>query len=165
MSLRSEEWEYSMGFSHRDPNAHTRSTAHEQDRQRKREQYLESLSETEHEAYEKVEFCLAALGQYLVAIGEMPHITKEELHKHFPNFALAMGWDGSFYQQSDVGCPAVEISYPDNEGSFWLLNPYLDYSRLPQEEKKMVETEQARHAALEFLKVRFPRSNWDDVKL
>lgn len=166
MALCHDERDFAMGFTRRDPHAHRYSrSSTDREKEQARKLYLKSLTPHQKKAYDRIHICLRAIGQYLKATGDMVNITTRELHEHFPVFAKNMGWNGPLYRKIEESCRAVDISFPKTEGSFWFLNPYLDYDRSDDAEQKQVHTKKARRAARIFLEAWMPKWNWDEIKL
>jgi hypothetical protein len=130
-----------------------------------RRRYLASLSAHQKRAYNRVQLFLAAIGQYFVAKGEMTPIHHGELHRFFPDFAAAMGYRGTFYGRKEGRCRAIDISFPEKEGSVWFITPYDNYSRMDENARKSVHTKKARRAALNICKAWLPNWNWESVRL
>lgn len=166
MALCHDERDFAMGFTRHDPHgSRYEITASERRRAEERLQYLNSLKPEEKLAHERVEFCLAAVGQYFVAVGEMTPVHLSELHEHFPNFAKNMGFEGPLYAVESGRCPAIDISFPEREDTIWFLIPYFNFERLEEEAKKEAQKPEARAAALAFCKSWLPNWKWDEVKL
>ncbi len=164
MALCHDERDYAMGIAP-DPHARHGHSVSLRRRHEERRRYLASLTPHQKLAYERVEFCLQALGQYFYAMGHMTPIHLAVLHRHFPAFAQKLGYRGRFYRHQGRHCPAVDIAYPQGKNSFWFLTPYFDYWGLETSGRKEVHAPKVRQAALAFLKAWLPDWKWDEVKL
>lgn len=165
MSLCHDERDYAMGFSRRDPHASREPSLSDRKSRKRRAEYLPSLTPEQKTAHDRVEFCLGAIGQYFVSVGEMVPLPLCDLHEHFPTFARMMGYEEPGYQRQDGRCAAVGIAYPETPGRFWLLTPYHHYYGLPEAELSPFQSPEARAAALAFLNAWLPAWKWDKVKL
>jgi len=165
MSLCHDERDFALGFSRHNPSAHRHTSSSESERQKERKKYLKSLTPARKKAHERVNLCLAAVGQYFVAYGQITPINHGDLHTHFPAFAREMNWKGPFYRLKNGSCPAIDIAYPETPGSVWMITPYFEYDDLDEDERKHVHTKKARRAAFNFCKAWLPNWKWDQITL
>jgi len=163
MALCHDERDFALGFTRRDP--HGSRTPARSKRNSEREWYITSLSKPQRRAYNRVQLFLAAIGQYLAAKGEVTPIHLGALHRLFPDFARAMGWRGAAYTQENGRCQAIDISYPENTGSIWLITPYDHYTNLDEQARKSVHTKRVRQAALETCRAWLPNWKWENPRL
>lgn len=165
MSLCHDERDFAMGFSRHDPHAQRTLDSQTKEAEKKREEYIQSLTWHQRRALDRVEFCLAAIGQYCKAKSAMVNIFTHDVHTNFPTFARRMGYRGPFYRMKDDKCPAVSITFPETEKASWILNPYLSYDFADKTLQKSVSTKKAQKAALEFCKQWLPDWDWEKVVL
>ncbi len=161
MALCHDEYAYAMGFSRFNPHAKSFVLSDER-KKLDRERYLESLTWHQKRAYARVRLCLEAVGYFLDAKGEMPLLYLADLHRLFPPFAKALGYRGKLYSTYGQRCPAVEISFPEREGSAWILCPSFLYRHYRDNVGKDFDND-VQNAALEFCKTWLPKWNWENV--